>query len=47
MYSNYYIHFLKYLGFSRIPQRVAHAVGMSCEASLEPSRILNKYSMRV
>jgi hypothetical protein len=28
MYSNYSIHFYKYLGFSRIPRMVAHAEGM-------------------
>ena len=33
MYSNFKIKKYKYLGFSRIPQRVAHAVGMPQEAS--------------
>ena len=34
MYSNSKIKKSKYLGFSRIPQRVAHAEGMPKEASL-------------
>jgi hypothetical protein len=46
MYSNYSFQFLKYLGFFRIPQRVAHAVGMPWEAYLEPSRILSKFSLK-
>jgi hypothetical protein len=33
MYSNSKIKKYKYLGFSRIPQRVAHAAGMPQEAS--------------
>ena len=35
MYSIYSFHFFKYLGFFRIPQRVAHAAGMPQEASLD------------
>jgi hypothetical protein len=35
MYSNFKIKKYKYLVFSRIPQRVAHAVGMPQEASLD------------
>jgi hypothetical protein len=35
MYSNSKIKKYKYLGFSRISQRVAHAFGMPQEASLD------------
>ena len=36
MYSIFKIKKYKYLGFSRIPQRVAHAEDMPQEASLYP-----------
>ena len=35
MYSNFKIKKYKYLGFSRISQRVAHAAGMPQEASID------------